>query len=288
MQVIREKTEQELLTALNRVTDEYTQAARCLRITLSDKEQPIIFEESVLIDMITVTLSEDKLAFYLCDDGDVFIIAPRITHEEIQNVQDKLYVLLNYSLEERFKVYELKRELSLLKLCVEEKIALRAAQHENLQKEHHAKQDAARKVEILNTPIDASLTSSLHQRRTSRKKPEIMVVEDDMFSCQLVKKSLSKDYMVSVVHNGEDAIMSYFLKAPDILFLDIELPDITGLDVLHKIQQHDDQAFIVMLSGNSDKEHVMKAVSQGAKGFVGKPFARKNLLDYIGLCSQTV
>ena len=67
----------------------------------------------------------------------------------------------------------------------------------------------------------------------------------------------------------------------DVLVLDINLPDIEGFDVLAKLRQIDPEGYIVMLSGNGDRENVIRAIEQGAKGFVGKPFSPKKLTDYI-------
>jgi two-component system chemotaxis response regulator CheY len=66
-----------------------------------------------------------------------------------------------------------------------------------------------------------------------------------------------------------------------VLFLDIGLPDIDGLKVLERIFKLDPQAYVVMFSGNGSKEHIMRAVELGARGFVGKPFTKEKLFQYI-------
>ena len=80
--------------------------------------------------------------------------------------------------------------------------------------------------------------------------------------------------------------MQYVTHAPDVLFLDIELPDITGHDVLQKVLEMDPDAFVIMLSGNGNKENIFKAMKTGAKGFVGKPFTKDKLLQYILKCPK--
>ena len=108
-----------------------------------------------------------------------------------------------------------------------------------------------------------------------------MVVDDDLFTQRLVKNSISKHGDVVFAADGCRALELYVAKAPDILFLDIELPDTTGHEVLEKIFQLDPHAFVVMLSGNGDRDNVLKAVEIGASGFVGKPFPRNRLCQYI-------
>lgn len=134
---------------------------------------------------------------------------------------------------------------------------------------------------VMNLHIAPELIASLAERRKNRKHIEVMVVEDDPFSLTLVNRSLRPTYRVTCAQDGYDAVATYALKAPDIIFLDIELPDASGHDVLHKLLSIDPDAFIVMLSGNGSKENVLSAMNNGAKGFIGKPFAQEKLLGYI-------
>jgi len=129
--------------------------------------------------------------------------------------------------------------------------------------------------------INHDLIQSLQKRRSSRKSLEVMIVEDDPFSQKLVSNILNDHYSVHVTSDGYGALMSYVNFAPDVLFLDIGLPDIDGHEVLEKIFIIDPNAYVVMLSGNGDKENIMKAVTSGAKGFVGKPFTQEKLFQYI-------
>lgn len=129
--------------------------------------------------------------------------------------------------------------------------------------------------------IDQDLLSSLAMRRAMRERTEVMIVEDDPFSIKLVQNSLKGMYDLSMAHDGQGAILTYTLKAPDVLFLDIGLPDIDGHKVLEEIFKRDPDAYVVMLSGNGDKDNIMKAVQRGAKGFIGKPFTKEKLLQYI-------
>ena len=121
-------------------------------------------------------------------------------------------------------------------------------------------------------------------RREKREKPGILVVEDDPFSQRLVSKSLEDNFDIYAAVTGQEAVSAYIRHAPDMVFLDIGLPDASGLDVLLKIFEIDAQAHIVMLSGSGSRDNILKAVENGAKGFVGKPFTREKLLQYINKC----
>lgn len=70
------------------------------------------------------------------------------------------------------------------------------------------------------------------------------------------------------------------------MFLDINLPDISGHDVLARLRDIDPQIYAVMLSGHTQSENVMEALKMGAKGFVSKPFTKEKLLQYIAKCPK--
>ncbi len=80
------------------------------------------------------------------------------------------------------------------------------------------------------------------------------------------------------------ALDKYTNIAPDILFLDINLPDVTGHELLEKILILDPDAYVIMLSGNCDRDNITQAISKGAKGFIAKPFTKDKLFQYIDRC----
>ncbi len=129
--------------------------------------------------------------------------------------------------------------------------------------------------------IDLShLLGTLNDRRQKRDRPLALVIEDDALSQRLVTKTLEGRYETVAVKDGQDAIHNYLYKAPDIVFLDIGLPDVNGLDLLGKLLSIDPKAEIIMLSGNGSRDNVLKAMTLGAKGFVGKPFSQERVLQY--------
>lgn len=125
---------------------------------------------------------------------------------------------------------------------------------------------------------------SIGLRRKKRTTPDILVVEDDAFLQRLVGNLFTKDFRVMSAKSGADALDLYVQQAPDMVFLDIGLPDINGHDVLAKLLELDPYAYVVMLSGLASRENVLKCLEQGAKGFVGKPFTPEKLFFYVHKC----
>lgn len=161
------------------------------------------------------------------------------------------------------------------------KMKVFTAQQQKALAEQKAQDTQKERQRLLDMNIHKEHVKTIAARREKREEVNVLIVEDDVFSQTLVKGTVGKSYPVVGAKNGFEAITLYADKAPDIMFLDIDLPDITGHDVLGKILKMDPQAYIVMLSGNGDKDNVLQAVQGGAKGFVGKPFTREKLFQYI-------
>lgn len=117
--------------------------------------------------------------------------------------------------------------------------------------------------------------------RNYRYPAHVLVVEDDALTRRIVVGALGEANAMITEENAKDAIGSYLLHAPDIVFLDIGLPDIDGLSVLDQIIAVDPDAYIVMFSSRNDTQTVNRAFAAGAKGFVSKPFKKEDLQGYI-------
>ncbi len=278
MLVVAKNTEQELLSILLQAWQEQP-TMRCVMFRF--EEWGIAPEEWMPIFKNSLKAAEDRIhKIYMCHDNDIFIISRFLTHKSLNHILSQLTPYFPpASLKRLATLFEVGVDWGRIKNILEKKI----------QNFHmiQAQQKQAR-VELVESlsreqtfkEFDKDLLSSLPMRRASREGLEILIVEDDSFSQKLVENAL-KSYPVSMTSDGQGAIMNYVHKAPDVLFLDIGLPDIDGHEVLRKIFAIDPDAYIIMLSGNGDKGNVLKAVELGAKGFVGKPFSKEKLVCYI-------
>lgn len=122
------------------------------------------------------------------------------------------------------------------------------------------------------------------QERLKRQNDVIMLVEDDLFARNIAKNALQSKFKVIEVTDGAKATQAYLSHSPDVLFLDIHLPNKKGYQILKEIMEVDPQAYIVMLSADAAKDRVMTCIQNGAKGFIAKPFRGEKLYDYIRKC----
>lgn len=117
--------------------------------------------------------------------------------------------------------------------------------------------------------------------RRTRLPLHVMIVEDDALTRRIVSGTFKENYAIIAAANAQEAVANYLMHAPDIVFLDIGLPDTSGFDVLRQIMALDPQAYVVMFSANSYLENVTAALCAGASGFIAKPFRKEKMRHYI-------
>ena len=127
---------------------------------------------------------------------------------------------------------------------------------------------------------------SMRNVRKARLPLHILLVEDDPITRRLVTQLFKENYAVITAKDGQEALTNYLLHAPDLVFLDINLPDASGFAVLRAILASDPDAYVVMFSGNSYLDNVTHALNMGASGFVPKPFKREKMNHYIEDCAM--
>lgn len=140
---------------------------------------------------------------------------------------------------------------------------------------------SAKRFDAYISMMDKHKVSSITARRKRRDAPLVMVVEDDRFTAHYAANVLSSDFDLVVCKDGEEAIEAYIENAPDIVFLDIHLPGLSGHDVLQSIYAVDSKAFVVMLSVDSVKENIVAASKLGARKFLKKPFTKERLVETV-------
>jgi len=110
---------------------------------------------------------------------------------------------------------------------------------------------------------------------------KVLVVDDALFMRVSIKKTLIEhDFeVVGEAVNGFDAIEKYKELRPDIVTMDITMPELTGIDALKAIMEFDANAKIVMITALGQEEMVRQAIVLGAKSFIVKPFKEEQIVS---------
>ena len=109
-------------------------------------------------------------------------------------------------------------------------------------------------------------------------KPLILVVEDDTPVRNLITTTLrAHDYRFLTASNGEAAILEASSHNPEIILLDLGLPDIDGVEVIHRIRTWSNVPIIVISARSEDTDKI-DALDTGADDYLTKPFSVEELL----------
>lgn len=108
-----------------------------------------------------------------------------------------------------------------------------------------------------------------------------LIVDDAAFMRITIKNALVKNgyEVVGEAENGIVAVEKYKELRPDVVTMDITMPEMNGLDALKAIVALDSKAQIVMISAMGQESMVREAILSGAKGFIVKPFKEDSLLS---------
>jgi two-component system chemotaxis response regulator CheY len=111
----------------------------------------------------------------------------------------------------------------------------------------------------------------------------ILVVDDAAFMRMMIKNILVKHgyEVVGEAENGAVAAQMYQDLSPDLVTMDITMPEMDGIESVKAILGQDPEASIVMVSAMGQQTMVMEAIQAGAKDFIVKPFQQERILQAI-------
>ena len=116
-------------------------------------------------------------------------------------------------------------------------------------------------------------------------KPLILIVEDEKLLRDSLRKALSRDgCKTAAAGSGEEALVSFRECNPDIILLDVKLPDIDGMEVLRKIRETDRHIPVIIMTAFSGIKGAVEAIKLGAYDYIAKPFDIDELKFIIGRC----
>lgn len=112
--------------------------------------------------------------------------------------------------------------------------------------------------------------------------PKVLIVDDAQFMRLRCARLLSEQgYEVAEAQNGREAVEVYQKVRPDVVLMDITMPEMDGITALRHIKQMDPNARVAMLTALGQQGIVLEAVKAGARDFIVKPFEAERVLAAI-------
>lgn len=111
----------------------------------------------------------------------------------------------------------------------------------------------------------------------------VLIVDDAAFMRMMLKDILTKNgYMVvGEAENGTTAVIKYKELQPDLVTMDITMPEQDGISTLKEIREIDPQAKIIMCSAMGQQAMVIDSIQAGAKDFIVKPFQPERVIEAV-------
>ena len=113
------------------------------------------------------------------------------------------------------------------------------------------------------------------------QKISVLIIEDEKSICDFIGKTLdSHEYKVTAANNGKDGLALITSSLPDLVLLDLGLPDMDGMDIIRKTREWSSLPIIVISARTQEREKV-QALDAGADDYITKPFGTFELLARI-------
>lgn len=112
---------------------------------------------------------------------------------------------------------------------------------------------------------------------------KVLIVDDAAFMRMMIKNIITKHgyEVVGEAENGKQAVALYSELKPDLVTMDITMPEMDGIESVKAIRSLDQNANIIMISAMGQQAMVMDAIQAGAKDFIVKPFQQERVLQAI-------
>lgn len=110
---------------------------------------------------------------------------------------------------------------------------------------------------------------------------KLMIVDDSNIIRNRIQRAYDSDHfmLVATATNGADAVEKFKIHRPDVITMDLTMPQMDGLECIKKIVALDDDVRILVVSALSDKATGIRALALGAGGFLCKPFSEEELVQ---------
>ncbi|MEM9445583.1 MAG: response regulator [Verrucomicrobiota bacterium] len=110
---------------------------------------------------------------------------------------------------------------------------------------------------------------------------KLLIVDDSMVIRRLIERNLNPTQFseIETAGNGKVALEKFTASKPELVTMDITMPEMDGLDCIEKILSIAPQTKILVISGLADKSTAVEAIKRGAEGFLLKPITQESLAE---------
>lgn len=115
---------------------------------------------------------------------------------------------------------------------------------------------------------------------------KIMLVDDAAFMRMMIKNTLTQNGYTDIIEakDGVEAVQMYADEKPDLIIMDITMPNMDGIEALRAIKGSNPESRVVMCSALGQEKMVLEAIKLGAEDFIVKPFKPERIMKTIDKC----
>lgn len=277
MKIIHENAE---ATLLRKIESSGTELWPAASLYCAFSKTPVRILSSTVPSILNDRLLGTGSELYLCDDGDLFIAFHGHNFPPTDPIIQALVKQYTAELEifdhsKLFHCYEGETQREALKALLIKKLGPRYAP------------TTATSAATGNKALPCFQSHQLEKLRFGVRErktlalPTVLIVEDQLFSRQILKEMLRRHYTCYEASTAQEAIELYADHAPHVVFLDIELPDMDGHNLATLIKTHDQDSYIVMVTANHYVKDIEAARANKVQGFIAKPYNKQKILTAI-------
>ncbi len=116
-------------------------------------------------------------------------------------------------------------------------------------------------------------------RKMTNDRPKILLIDDEPAICEACQQIFTENnYLVEIAQNGTEGLKKFEEFNPDVVFIDLKMPGISGNEVLRKIIEKKTDAIPIVITGYASIESAVESMKNGAFDFLPKPFTSEELL----------
>lgn len=116
----------------------------------------------------------------------------------------------------------------------------------------------------------------------TEKEKTVMIVDDSIYLINKLKTILERNgFKVIGITDGQESIKQYPVVRPDIVTMDIVMPNMDGLKAIEELKKIDPKVKVIVVSSIGMKEKITEAVKLGAKNFILKPFTEQKVMEIV-------